>query len=118
MKKKQVIFTKSNRSDLDTELKKQRSEGNVNTSFCINRELSECLVVMTEMERCEQASGWLKTSNTDGNREREKRLEPHRRRGLVYTIVCQDPSDKQSLHVLTSDEDRSEGEVRVASFFS
>ena len=64
--KKQVIFTKSNRSGLDTDFKKQRSE--VTTSFGINRELSEYLVLMTEMEGCEQASGWLKTSTTDGNR--------------------------------------------------
>ena len=116
--KEQVIFTKSNRSDLDTEIKKQRSEGKNITSFCINHELSEYLVVMTEMEGCEQASGWFNTTTTDGSRERNKWSEPHTRRGLLYTIVCKDPSDGQTFYVVTSDEDRIGSKVRDTSFFS
>ena len=117
--KEQVIFTKSNRSDLDTEIKKQRSEGKVITSFCINHELSEYLVVMNEMEGCEQASGWFNSRTTVGSREHNKWVEPHTRRRLVHTIVCQDPSDTQTFyHVMTSDEDRNGAAVRSASFFS
>ena len=116
--KEQVIFTKSNRSDLDTELKKQRSEGKVITSLCINHELSEYLVVMTEMEGCEQASGWFKTRTADGGRERDKRSEPYVRRRLWYTTVCGDPSDYQTFYVRTSDEDRKGSELKSASFCS
>ena len=116
--KEQVIFTKSNRSDLDTEIKKQRSEGKVITSFCINHELSEYLVVMTEMEGCEQASGWFNIRINDGSRERNKWAEPHVRRNLLYAIACEDFSDHQTFYIMTSDEDRNGSLLRGTSFFS
>ena len=114
----QVIFTKSNRSDLDIEIKKQRSEGKVITSFCINHELREYLVVMTEMEGCEQASGWFQKRTADGYRERVKWLEIYLRRRLVDTIVCGDSSDNQTFYVMTSDEDRNGVKLINTTLFS
>ena len=117
--KKQVIFRKETRPDLDLEINRQRLEGKVITSFCVNKLKNEYLVVMTEMEGCEQESRWFDDRTTDGGKEMQMWSDDlFQSRKLFTTLVCEDPSDNQSFYVKTSDEDRNGEKVISASFWN
>ncbi|XP_063727727.1 uncharacterized protein LOC134855207 isoform X2 [Symsagittifera roscoffensis] len=117
--KDQIVFTSRSRSELDTEIKRQRDRGMVITSFCVNSDQKEYVTVMTEMEGQGQESRWWDDSTADGSRESRKWADDlYSSKKFVYTIVCTDPSDDQCFYLMTKDDDRSGYSVRYASFFT
>ena len=116
--REQVIFTCRTRSDLDNEIKRHRANGRIITSFCVNSDLKEYLVVMTEMEGRGQESKWFNDRTTHGAQERDKWTDDlYQRRELLYTIACDDPSDYHTFYVTTEDADRSGHQLKFAPFF-
>ena len=113
--KDQTIFTSRSRSELDTEIKRQRDKGMVITSFCVNSDQKEYLTVMTEMEGQGQERKWWDISTADGSKWAS---DIYSSKKFVYTIVCTDPSDDQRFCLMTEDDNRSGYFVQYASFFT
>ena len=102
-RKPQMWFTKRDWSDVETEIEEGYRTEKIITGICYSSELKEYFVVMTKMPQ-KQCYTWQVDNTNEEWRKREKILKEKRIKGFYPTVIFIDPTDDQTLFVMTQDE--------------
>lgn len=101
--KPQMWFTRGAWSDVETEIQMGYQAEKIITGICYSIELEMYFVVMTKMPQ-KQCYAWQVDNTNEEWRKREKMLKEKREKGFYPTVIFTDPTDGQTLFVMTQDE--------------
>ena len=99
----QRYFTRPAWSDVETEIKKGYQAGEIITGICYSNELKKYFLVMTKMPR-KQCYAWQVDNTNEEWRKREKFVEEQGEKGFYPSVIFTDPTNDQTLFVMTQDE--------------